>query len=464
MASKPDLLKWVPTDDAAKVIDPGTTKKTNGFLYLEKPAFQYVNYLFNRLSKWLRGLQGSFADVIVGSAAQVTSYDATHTINQLNDTIVAQYSRVLFLQGTHVLTANLSLTNSNLVLEMENSGAIIDLASLYKIGFSGNRIKANLKFSNVTNASDAVSVGGIASQAILHDVDAINVTSSDTSQIQCIGTNCSIKMNGSVIGPEKGADIASASSINIGQVGRFFHITGTTPVSAITARKSGELVSFLFESANTILHNAVSMILPGGVTMNVNAGAVVQFFSEGSGNWRALAPVSEFTTGDVKTTYKSIADPGWVMMNDGSIGNQFSAATTRANSDTLNLFLLLWNNIADAWAPVSGGRGANAQADFDANKRLTLPRALGRSISASGAGSSLTNRALGEYLGVETVALTSSNNGPHTHNVGSSTNTVAFGGGAQGPGSGAIASSSSGSGTPHQNMAPVTYINVEIKL
>ena len=44
-------------------------------------------------------------------------------------------------------------------------------------------------------------------------------------------------------------------------------------------------------------------------------------------------PQTAFTTGDVKQTFKTIADPGWVMMNDGSIGDGSSGATTRANPD-----------------------------------------------------------------------------------------------------------------------------------
>jgi microcystin-dependent protein len=103
------------------------------------------------------------------------------------------------------------------------------------------------------------------------------------------------------------------------------------------------------------------------------------------------------------------------MMNDGSIGNAASAATNRANADTSDLYNLLWNNVADAWAPVSGGRGASAAADFAANKRLTLPRALGRAMAGAGAGSGLTSRALGAYTGTETHTLSEAELPPHTH-------------------------------------------------
>lgn len=75
------------------------------------------------------------------------------------------------------------------------------------------------------------------------------------------------------------------------------------------------------------------------------------------------------------------APSGWVLANGTTIGNAASAATQRANADTVNLFTLLWNSWANAQAPVSGGRGANAAADFAANKTITLPDASGRVVA-----------------------------------------------------------------------------------
>lgn len=85
-------------------------------------------------------------------------------------------------------------------------------------------------------------------------------------------------------------------------------------------------------------------------------------------------------TGDIRTSTNTFQPYGWVAMNDGTIGSASATSTNTArnNADTWPLYNLLWNSILDHWAPVSGGRGANAYADFIANKTLTLPRALGR--------------------------------------------------------------------------------------
>lgn len=82
-------------------------------------------------------------------------------------------------------------------------------------------------------------------------------------------------------------------------------------------------------------------------------------------------------TGDIKFGLYSTAPSGWVKADGGTVGNTSSGAT-RANADTAALFSLLWNlNATDSPILTSAGagstRGANATADFVANKRLTLP-------------------------------------------------------------------------------------------
>jgi hypothetical protein len=79
------------------------------------------------------------------------------------------------------------------------------------------------------------------------------------------------------------------------------------------------------------------------------------------------------STGDIKFNVGSTAPTGWVFGNGMTIGSGASGATGRANADTVNLYTLLWNSWANAQAPVSGGRGANAAADFAANKTITVP-------------------------------------------------------------------------------------------
>lgn len=181
-------------------------------------------------------------------------------------------------------------------------------------------------------------------------------------------------------------------------------------------------------------------------------------------------------TGDIKTSLLSSAPQGWVAMNDGSIGNAGSGATTRANKDTFQLYKTIWDGVLDAWAPVSTGRGATAIADFLAGKTLTLPKSLGRALAGAGTGAGLTARALGSSLGSEVITI----NGMPSHNHPGSTggtvvnitgiaaganqslyatgNTYPISVAAQGGGT------LNTSGAADGNMSPTSYFNVFIKL
>jgi hypothetical protein len=129
---------------------------------------------------------------------------------------------------------------------------------------------------------------------------------------------------------------------------------------------------------------------------------------------------------------------GYIAMNDLTIGSAASGATGRANIDTFPLYNLIYNNVIDTWAPVSGGRSGNAVTDFVANKTIFLPRALGRVLGTYGLGSGLTQtRVMGEYLGVENAVLPA-----HTH-----TGTVGITG-TQGASSGGVSFLQGGNTSP----------------
>lgn len=82
---------------------------------------------------------------------------------------------------------------------------------------------------------------------------------------------------------------------------------------------------------------------------------------------------------------------GWLPMDNGTIGNTSSSASTRANQDTWQLFNLLWqaNQGTQGYAPMytSAGvqtqYGATAIDDFKNNRRLSLLRALGNVLAGT---------------------------------------------------------------------------------
>ena len=225
----------------------------------------------------------------------------------------------------------------------------------------------------------------------------------------------------------------------------------------------------------------------------------------------AVSAGKTFSTGDVKLTFKTVADVGWVMMNDSTIGDASSNATY-ANANSSALWQLLYNNIGDADAPIltSGGsattRGAQGSAAtaFANHCRLTLPLALGRALAISGSGSGLTSRTLGHALGEETHTLSTGEMPQHNHGVTDThshltgaSGTAAWlspssaeaqvqlqsgggnpvvpntqGGGmikvdsisTSGTNAGSISVGNAGGGGAHNNMQPTTFLNVMICL
>ena len=205
-----------------------------------------------------------------------------------------------------------------------------------------------------------------------------------------------------------------------------------------------------------------------------------------------------FDTGDIKYTFKTAAPAGWLLLvgnaatSANSIGSAASSAALRANSDTLNLYTMVYNACSDAIAPVSGGRSGNALTDFNANKYLSLPMLVGRSpVGAGAAAVASSARTLGALYGAETVTLVTANLPPYTpagvngtvsvnssSNVGQGSSSSSTGGGAFGflfPASFSVLNSTGsgpsftgtpqgGTSTPFVTIPPTVGLNVMVKL
>lgn len=293
--------------------------------------------------------------------------------------------------------------------------------------------------------------------------------------------------------------------------------------SKINADRSGALLTTGTASAYTITTNTVYTALADGMTVRarvhaqnddsatlsvdgltakpihsipgtlITPGLLIQYgvydfvYTTAQDAWLVVGQFSEWRTGDLKPTLSTTASPGFLMMADQTIGDSTSGATY-ANDNARALFIMLWTNVSDTYAPVVSGRGASAAADWAAHKRITLTKVLGRALIVAGAGSGLTSRALGETLGAETHVLAEAeipthNHGGSTGSAGSHSHTYSYytgtSSGAAGGGN-LLTSLTSGStstapdhthtianyggGGAHNNMQPSSAINLMIHL
>lgn len=110
------------------------------------------------------------------------------------------------------------------------------------------------------------------------------------------------------------------------------------------------------------------------------------------------------------------APSGWLLLDGATLGSAASTATNKSD-DYQALYELLWNSMADAEVPVDGGRGASANADWVANKKLTMPDGTGRAIFGKEAAATRLTAAVsldGATLGKTGGDQLAQN---HTHNV-----------------------------------------------
>jgi hypothetical protein len=149
--------------------------------------------------------------------------------------------------------------------------------------------------------------------------------------------------------------------------------------------------------------------------------------SSGGGGGAGVDPTTILQTGMLSMFYGAAVVAGMVRANARTIGSASSGATERANADTNALFIFLYQ--VDPNLAVSGGRGANAAADWAANKTIALPDFRGRVIAGlDDMGNVAAGRLTATYFGAsgivlgavgggESKVLIAANHAAHQHDV-----------------------------------------------
>lgn len=189
-------------------------------------------------------------------------------------------------------------------------------------------------------------------------------------------------------------------------------VSGTSIASAANNTLITDIATEITNSVDRGGRSAMTAALPMGAQKITGLADPTVATDAANKNYVDTTTAAFFSTGDVKPTFKTVADAGWIMMLDGTLGNAGSGALNAATVYQA-LYTLLWTNIsspsANAWCAVTGGLGASAAADWAGLKPLALPKILGRALIGAGAGAGLTSRVLGTSLGTETVTLAASN-------------------------------------------------------
>jgi hypothetical protein len=149
----------------------------------------------------------------------------------------------------------------------------------------------------------------------------------------------------------------------------------------------------------------------------------------GGGGGGSVDPTTVWQTGDMKIRYDNAIIAGFVRVNGKTIGGPSSTGSELADPSAQPLFNFLWGK--DPTLVVApGGRGANAAADWAANKTIALPDGRNRLLMAlADMGNSdigyLANNTftkgnqitLGSMLGAARLQLTQTQLPNHAHNI-----------------------------------------------
>lgn len=130
--------------------------------------------------------------------------------------------------------------------------------------------------------------------------------------------------------------------------------------------------------------------------------------------------IDAIPVGTVISGIWSSAPDGYLLLRGGTIGDATSGATVFANDLMEDLFMCLWQHLADSEASVSGGRGASAAADWAAHKTITLPDTrqrfvLGKATSGTGTTLGGTGGQIDMVYSIDPPATASSSDGDHNH-------------------------------------------------
>jgi hypothetical protein len=179
----------------------------------------------------------------------------------------------------------------------------------------------------------------------------VNITGDTMNGVLNMGNNNIIN----VVDPVNNQDAATKAYVDSGD---------TTKVS-----KSGDTMNGVLNMGNNNIINVVDPVN--------NQDAATKAYVDA-----ATASVTVFPTGAILDYLGTTAPTGWLLLNGNTIGNTGSGATF-AGALYQNLYNLLWN-LSQELAPVSGGRGVSAAADWTANKTLGLPNAGQRTFIGAG--------------------------------------------------------------------------------
>lgn len=172
----------------------------------------------------------------------------------------------------------------------------------------------------------------------------------------------------------------------------------TLPQADSSNFPDGWFTTYTNEGAGIVTITPATSTINGDTTVVLTRGQSALINSDGTNYHADLMGVpvgAENSWGNATPPY------GYLICNNNTIGSAASGAT-KAHAKYRALYTHLWDAYSDSYVAVTTGRGASGNADFDANKTMTMATMANMSLYGIG------TLAAGQTSGATTVASTGS--------------------------------------------------------
>ena len=200
-----------------------------------------------------------------------------------------------------------------------------------------------------------------------------------------------LTMSAGAVIQNKGADVASATTLPVISDGNFFDVTGTTEIQIIASMGIGTEITLQFDGALQLTHSA-NLVLPGAANITTIAGDVLTFVEYASADWVCVSYQSAITavvtdhgglTGlgdDDHTQYAKLAGDTFTGLVEID-PNAWSFAAVNANANDFTI----QDNVADVGITIQSSNVGEANIYFgDSNSSV-----VGRFVYLNTSGNTL---------------------------------------------------------------------------
>lgn len=163
-----------------------------------------------------------------------------------------------------------------------NSGSVVNGAKIYHYAAGTTTLK-DVYTDRAKTTTAAQPIVADSNGVVSFYADGLYKLKVDTSADVTLYTWDNVNLTEADFATGEGAALTAASTLTLGTDGNYFHVTGSTGITAISGTQG--VVWLTFDSTPALTHSG-NLVLPYGQNHTMTAGETAWFINDGSGVWR----------------------------------------------------------------------------------------------------------------------------------------------------------------------------------